>query len=727
MNPVPTSDRSSAPYRRDGRSRLVGLLLLAAALGITCAVYLPHIGNTFAGLDLVGYKSVIDSDDYRGTTASLLTDFKGRLVPGYYAPIGSITLMTDKLLSRNGLPSPRVTLTINLLLHCLVGILIFALLTVLRAPPLVKGLTVFIFLVHPVQVPSILWFAERKTVLSAVFYMTSYICFCKYRQGGPRYLWAICLGSFAIALLTKPPSVVLPVVLLVSEVLLFSSGRNLAHDVAYSSGIEWKAVAALLPFFLLSLAFALITMKTEAAVNISFPIIHRPFAASSALWFYVAQVVAPFNLMYIYPQWQVDLSDPLRFLPLSGLILVAVAAFRYRARIATSLRWGTANFLIPLLPVIGIVKFGYLDYSFVGDHFLYLSMFGASFVIADISVRLWERTGRALKPLIAMGVIVFLAISAIQTWRHTATWSSPLALWSDNAKRCPDCWVAEKELGVALFEQGRYAPAIDRLKRAIELNPGIAQSYNDLGLAYRKTGDLKHAAESFNRAVQLQPLGARPYNNLGVIALDSGDTEEAIRLFRKAVSLEPRFDAAHYNLGLAYEKARDPSQAAIHFHKALWLNPGSPEALNKIGLLKLTTGAVGEAVAHFRKALSARSNSPEIHLNLGNALLASGDRHGAIDQYKKAVELRPDYAAGHRNLGAALLMEHKSAEAIPSLNKALQFHKNSPDLLNLLGVAYSQQGDTAAARGHFQEALKIDPNHKGALENLKLLEKSGAR
>ena len=168
------------------------VVLIAALVGITLTLYIPCIGNSFVDWDLEAYKPVLFTTDYRGTAWELITDLRGRVVSGYYAPLSSLSLMTDKWLVGSTVPVPRVTLLINLLIHCLNGVIVFALIRRLGIGSLIAAMATFVFLLHPIQVPSVLWFAQRKGLLAGTCYLAAYFAYVHHRQSHGSTAYGAC-------------------------------------------------------------------------------------------------------------------------------------------------------------------------------------------------------------------------------------------------------------------------------------------------------------------------------------------------------------------------------------------------------------------------------------------------------------------------------------------------------------------------------------------------------
>ncbi|MEJ2718665.1 MAG: hypothetical protein P8182_16300, partial [Deltaproteobacteria bacterium] len=195
------------------------LCLLLLIIGVL-VVYVPNLSESFAGLDLDAYHKVIYGTNFSSLAKQLLIDVKGKIVPGYYGPLPSISLLADKFLIGAQVPHVQFTLAVNVLIHCLNGILVFLLIRAIGAGLALAYVTSFLFLMHPIQVPSVLWVAQRKSLLMALFYLSAFLTYLKFRRDGSAVMYAFSLVLFAAGLLCKPTMVVLPAALLATIILI---------------------------------------------------------------------------------------------------------------------------------------------------------------------------------------------------------------------------------------------------------------------------------------------------------------------------------------------------------------------------------------------------------------------------------------------------------------------------------------------------------------------------
>ncbi|MFC1835701.1 tetratricopeptide repeat protein [Thermodesulfobacteriota bacterium] len=721
-------------------------LLLLLILSATLLLYLSSMGNSVVGMDVPAYETVLYTGDPLQTAVDLFRDFKGEVVPGYYAPLSSVSLMSDRFLVGSQVPVPRVTFTVNLLFHCLNGILLFLLLRRFGADEIVLTIALFVFLIHPVQASGILWLVERKTVMAVSFYLSAYLLFLMNRQKGSRLYYALSLASFMAGLLSKPTVVVLPVLLFVGEILGMHSSRPWSVEATtsetappQSKGLsndakqgperrtllgsftgKWTVLLYLVPFFVLSVLFGLITLRSEAAGGFDVPLLHRPFIAAAAIWFYLGKIALPIHMLPLYPRWTVQLSDPRWWIMAGGLVAVFLAMLAFHRRISRQVTWSLAAFTIPLLPVIGFLKFGYFQYSFVANHLLYMSMIGIAYFIALLLARAFQSSSRVVR-YASVGVIVcYVTFLPVQTRFQAGLWADSIALWSYTVDKCPSCFAAESMLGASLLDKGDYAGAVEHLNRAVEVSPQKHKPFNNLGNALFEQGKVSEAITLFRKAGEADPQSPTAYNNLGSVLLGQGKVSEAISLFERAIEISPRYARAYNNMGNALMKQGKVPEALSNYRKAIQLKPDLAAPYENLGNALMKQGKLSEAVALLGKAVQMSPGSATAANHLGNALLRQGRIKEAVGLFNKAIELDPTLADPYVNLGNAALSLGRIPTAKKLLRKAVEIDPNSIGARNSMGNALLHEGNVHEAVAEFQEALRIDPKSAAAYNNLGL-------
>jgi tetratricopeptide (TPR) repeat protein len=521
-----------------------------------------------------------------------------------------------------------------------------------------------IFVLHPVCVESVAWVSEQKNTLSTVFFLGAALAYFRFNERRAWGWYAAATGLFLAALLSKSLTAVLPPALLV--VSWWREGK-----------LEWrKHVLPLAPWFAVGAAVGLFTAWVEhtylGATGADFELswLQRGLLAGRIVWFYVGKLVWPVGQVFIYPRWQIEVGQVGSYVfPLALVATLAVLWIkRCRGALAAAL-----FFVGTLFPVMGFLSlYGFL-FSYVADHWQYLSCLGLiALAAAGLSGWLAKRSavvrgwGRA-------GCFALLVILGGLSWRMTLPYDNPLTFYATIVEKNPAAWMARNNLGVQLMTAARPAEAIVQYREALQLRPQYFEAENNLGQALDSVGDTAQAAVHYRRAVELNPMYAGAYVNLGNALFTLGKVAEAGRSYRQALVLAPETYQASYNLAVILAQQRRFDEAIIRYERALQVKPDYAEAHFNLGALLGETGRLAEAIAHYEAALKIQPTA-EAHNNLGNALLTLGRLEDAATQFKAALALDPKLAAAHLNLALACRRLGRQEEA--------QFHALQARLLN---------------------------------------------
>jgi len=603
----------------------------------------------------------------------------------------------------------------NVLLHAAAALLVVLIVRRLSIPG--AWLAGFVFALHPVCVNAVAWISEQKSTLSAVLYLAAALAYLHFDETRRKSQYALALALFILAMLAKTVTATLPAALLV--VFWWRRGR-----------LDWRRdVRPLLAWLAIGAAAGLFTAWVERKFigaegpDFSLSLLDRCLLAGRVIWFYLAKLLWPENLVFIYPRWTIDASIwwqylfPLGILALGGALLLL--ARRRRGPLA-----GFLFFVGTLVPVLGFLNVYPFIYSYVADHFQYLASLG---IIVPVSAALalgTERLPLSARRLALPGAVVLLATLGILTWRQAAIYRDSETIYRSTLLRNPGSWMAHNNLGAELLDvPGQSSEAISHLETALQLKPNSAEAYNNLGKALgRMPGRERDAIAHFETALRIRPRFPEAENNLGRALSQMGRSREAIPHFESALEIRPSFAEAHSNLGVALLDLPGRLPDAIaHFRAALEIDPELAQAHNGLAsALAEQPGQATEAIREFEAALRINPDYPEAHSNLGQSFSELPDRlPDAVREYQAALRIRPDYPEAHNGLGVALSKMGQPRDAIAEYEAALHLRPDYPEAHNNLGTALSQiPGRLAEAIPHFEAALRSNPDSAEMQANL---------
>lgn len=564
-------------------------------------------------------------------------------------PLTTLTHMMDCQIY--GLQAGGHHLT-NVLLHAITAILLFLVLRQMTGLLWRSAFVAAVFAIHPLRVESVAWIAERKDVLSGVFFMSTigaYVHYARNAWSFRRYALAALL--FALGLMCKPTLVTLPFVLLLLDYwplgrfakgtdggarLPGPSGR-LAEDCEPYLGLMMEK----LPFFALSAISCVATVVAEKK-TMGF---HLSFAekAGNALLscvIYLWQMVYPANLAVFYPHPGSNLG--ISQVALAALFLAAVSAgVLFWRRKQPWLPVGWLWYLGMLVPVIGIVQVGAQARA---DRYTYLPQIGIylliTWTVADLCAGL--RLRRIILGGLSAMVIAALMFSArIQT----SYWHDNLRLWSHTLASTQNNCIAQENYGLALFREGKVDEAGAHFLKAVEIQPDLAEAHYSLGLVMLQTGHLDEAIDHLRRALEQQPRYAEAHGNLGDAYSQTGQTSEAIVQYQAVLAIEPGNAQGHFSLGRALAEEGRMREAVSQYRETLRLKPDAIPALNNLAWLLATTPEAAirngpQAVELAQEASRLSGNGdPGVLDTLAGAYAEAGRVSEAAQTAERALEL----------------------------------------------------------------------------------------
>ena len=461
----------------------------------------------------------------------------------------------------------------NVLLHAINAILVWQLLRRLNVTGAWLGAA--FFALHPVCVESVAWISERKNTLSGFFFLWALfaaiefwlpvsneareearpIAADQHSKFGPRKFYWLALALYLCALWSKTAIAGLPGVILLL--------------VWWKRGwVRWKDWALILPFLALGIGIGLLTVSIEHkfitdAANVdewkvSFG--GKFIIAGRALWFYLGKLCWPHPLMFVYPRWVLQPSQPLAYLPLAAVGIIFGLLWLKRGTWGRPVLTAGGYFAVMLFPALGFINIFPFRYSFVADHFQYLATIGPlALAAAGITWLLARNKNTALKPAI-VGVI--LAVFGVLTWRQAGVYQNLEVLWRHTLAHNPGAWMAHDNLGLYLTEQRRFDEADAEYRKAIAIRPNDHIAYYDLGLKAAIQGNLDAAIDNFSRTLDLCPDFAMARYQLANVFVRQNNLDDAIHEYPRGAQIHSRArDGPFQSCECSGAKAGDTDEA----------------------------------------------------------------------------------------------------------------------------------------------------------------------
>lgn len=389
----------------------------------------------------------------------------------------------------------------NVFLHGLDTILIWRALERLKIPG--AKLAALLFALHPVNVASVAWITERKNTLAMACMAGAVLLYLTFEDTGRRKWYCLAAALFVLGIFAKSAIAPLPVALLGMD--WWRRGRITRRDVARS-----------LPFFGLALSGALLGVWIQHQVILPIVAMHESFALRLAragwiVWFYLGKAVWPTHLIFTYPKWRIDPSNPSVYLPDLLVAAVFLIGWSYRKTWGKALLFGFGFFVLMLGPVLGFVDISFMLATPVADHWQYFAIIGP---IALVSAALLT-TVRRFQERAEFGLCgALVAASGFFAWLQCGLYVNPAVFWKATLDRNPDSFMAQSVYGNYLFEKGMVADAIAHYKQAIEIAPFFYNAQFDLGTIYLAEHHSAEAIPHFEKAVEVEPDNVEALNNL---------------------------------------------------------------------------------------------------------------------------------------------------------------------------------------------------------------------
>ncbi|HEX3583567.1 MAG TPA: tetratricopeptide repeat protein, partial [Thermoanaerobaculia bacterium] len=470
------------------------------------------VALVFASVATHGFINYDDPDYLLGANQGIRYAFTS-LKPFYWQPLTWLSLMLDVRLFG---ASPGAMLLENVLLHAISTLLLF--LTFFAATKNVNrsAAVAALWAIHPLRVESVAWVAERKDVLSTLFFIAAMLAYVKCRETGvetresasPRLTThdsrlttaTLVILAFVLAVMAKPMALTLPVALLLLDVWPLQRKPTWLDK---------------LPHFAISAAVLGLTFVGQERALASIPLSVRIANAITAYAAYLRKFFVPTQLAILYP-YDYDIAPFVLAICLLILAGITFVVFRNKHRyLAVGWLW----YVITIVPVIGIVQAGAQS---MADRFLYIPSIGLTFAVVWFAADHLAATTAKYAAIAAVAILSMLSLYQTTFWKSSVTvWSRAVAVTKDNPS-------AEMHLASALEAEGRPDEAMPHYVEAARASHGAPVPLFEAGTALLRAKRYSDAISPLEQALALDPALPDGQESLGVALLNAGRPSDAI-------------------------------------------------------------------------------------------------------------------------------------------------------------------------------------------------------
>jgi len=691
------------------KERWLPVLLIAA---VAFVAYLPCLDNGFVSWDDDHYIYKNHQVHYPDGIKSIWFDvfvhgdkkFQGegrtedRVSHQYYPMVFTLYWLEFKMYQWFGNADPYLTIEENIehgnmggflfhldsvLLHMVNVMLLIFCFRQLGVSNWVAWAATLLFALHPMQASSVAWAAERKNIISLLFYLLSLMSYIKLRRD--RRPWTQKWWRYALALVLYQSALFSKTVSLTLPVMLFFTDRLLERR--WDLRLIGNSLLRIAPFAALSCVAAWTTINVEDRAR-TIPITdqQRPLLPAATLLWYAYKMLLPLNQSPVYSLWPVNAAEFAWYLPSLAVLLFAVLVIVFRKRLAPAFLWALLFYCVTQGPMLGIKNINYFQFAYVADHYFYHGAVGLMLMLALAIGWLADRIqpgGRGR--MIATGIVCVLGLAwGVRTFTYVNTWTNAETFWGHILARHPNCW------------PGWYNTANARKREAIDIIARLEKPK----LTEEERTTLRNQAEAL-RAEVAQDGRPTKANRLKILrAYQSMERSQWPDLTPDAIAeLEKRRDTLLADAAERYQKVKE-------IHKQIsqpydqWISVCTVQK---------------DWCAAFAAADEAAHRFPQLvnyHEQAGRFAYHCEKFAESLDAYQRAAKLQEamrNKSAAVENLTYAAI----SAEKVDDLTLAAELLLRAGQLTVDLADAASTRNDHCTAAKLCDEAVRrLNPARK---------------
>ena len=436
-----------------------------------------------------------------------------------------------------------------MLLHLAAGLVLFGALRALLRSDLRSGLIAALFLIHPLHVEAVAWLAARKDILNGLFFFATIWAYARYAARPNRRRFALVCLLFLFANMAKPMGVSLPFVLLLLD--FWPLGR-LSWPLFDRAAV--RLIIEKVPLIVIAAVVAILAVIDQhrhGAIgdNVLYPLPVRLGSAALGYCTYLIQTLVPANLAILYPHPGTDLSWSLAATSAASLLLITALCV-LNAKCRPWLLVGWCWFVVVLLPVSGVVQIGEMARA---DRYTYVSLVGIFLLgvqqVSEWLVRPMVQRARWRTAFVAAFIVLSFGTLAIVSWAQTRTWYDSISVFRQALAVTSDNYIAETNLGSALFDAGRKEEGLAHYHEAIRLHAPALEHHRRAAFEAESRHQLSIAIQHYGKVLTLIPWDAEVHQRLGAVLLQNGEYAKALVQYNEALrydrgAIPPRLGVA---------------------------------------------------------------------------------------------------------------------------------------------------------------------------------------
>ena len=529
----------------------------------------------------------------------------------------------------------------SLQIHLINTLLLFFVLQKMTGALWQSAFVAALFALHPINVESVAWVAERKNVLSTFFWMLTMLAYVHYTTRPSLYRYLLTLLFLMLGLMAKPMLVTLPFVLLLLDYWPLERLRNQSPFNLILEKIPFFAFSAVSVYISsLSVKYYGIVVSTELV-----PMQIRIANSLVSYVKYIEKMIWPKNLAIFYPFpdtlpiWQI-LGAGLFLASISFLVLLNL---RKKPYLCTGWLW----FLGTLIPVIGLKQAGL--WPAMADRWAYVPLVGIFIILAWGGSDLLKKwTHKNVMPAI-LAIAVILALTVL-SFHQAAHWKNSITLFENAIKVTENNCMAHNNLGIALMRDGKSNDAVFYFKKALQIRPDFLKTIDNLGVALFQLGRFEESISCYTKALKINSENAEIHKHIAIILEIQGEIEKAVQHYTKALLINPELADVNYCLANALANQKDFEKAKYQYREAIKKDPGHSNAHYNLGCILLKQKKYKEGLTHFTEVIKIKPDYKQAYNHIGIILLQCGKIKKAEKFFFKAVKIDPGYKEAINNL-----------------------------------------------------------------------------